>query len=67
MNDENEFFDVTVKALTAKAVLVLLEDTGGEQWIPLSCVDLDETNVNLERGASGEMAIKSWFAKKEGL
>lgn len=64
--DEPLEVEVIIKALTAKAILVELE-SGDEQWVPLSCVDLNATNVQLERGAEGTLAIARWFAVKEGL
>lgn len=57
--------DVEIKAVTAKAILVVVEDE--EKWVPLSCLDLDETNVEFKREARGDIAVKRWFAEKEGL
>jgi hypothetical protein len=57
--------EVVVRAVTAKAVLVVVEDE--EHWVPISCIDLDETDVELERGAKGTLGVSDWFAKKESL
>ncbi len=57
--------DVEVKAVTAKAILVDVD--GEEKWVPLSCLDLEETNVELQVQARGDIAVRRWFAEKEGL
>jgi hypothetical protein len=46
-------------------VLVVVE--GEEHWVPISCIDLDETDVEFERGAKGTLGVSDWFAKKESL
>lgn len=61
------FEDAEVKAVTEKAILVSYEDWDAEKWIPLSCLNLDETNVDFQRGARGDIAVHRWFAKKEGI
>lgn len=70
MNERLEFVDVNVswvKAVTAKAVLVVLETTGDEKWIPrsnLSTKDDDTIYAGMERQT---IRVVDWFAKKEGL
>lgn len=59
--------EVTVLSLTEKALRVRVEETADVHWVPLSVVDLDSTNVELERGATGTLAVTEWFAEKEGL
>jgi hypothetical protein len=59
--------EVTVLSLTDKAVRVQVEETADVHWVPISVVDLDETDVEFERGAKGTLAVAEWFAKKEGL
>ena len=58
--------EVRVMALTEKAIKVQVEETAEVHWVPLSVVDLDETSVDLQRGAEGTLAVVDWFAKKEG-
>lgn len=60
-------FDVTVLALTDLAVRVQVDETAGVHWVPMSVVDLDATEVDLDRGAKGTLAVASWWAEKEGL
>jgi hypothetical protein len=55
--------NVTAKRETDKALLCVIE--GEEKWIPKSCVH-DDSEVFAE-GDTGELAVKSWFAEKEGL
>lgn len=62
---ESVELEVEVLAVTGKAVLVKVDEE--ERWVPLSCVDLDETDVELEKGETGTLAVVAWFAKKEGL
>ena len=57
--------DVEVKAVTEKALLVEYEEE--EYWIPLSQVELEETEVKFDRGARGTLAITKWIAKEKGL
>jgi hypothetical protein len=59
--------EVRVMALTEKALKVQVEETAEEHWVPMSVVDLDETSVDIQRGAKGTLAVADWFAKKEGL
>jgi len=59
--------DVEVKAVTGKAILVLVEDLEEEKWIPISCLELTETEIEFKAGAKGTVAVKGWFARKEGL
>lgn len=68
------FENVTVKAVTAKAVLFLFEigdpsifAVKPERWVPLSVIDLEETDVEFEKGATGTVAIAEWFCEKEGF
>ncbi len=50
-------------AETAKAILV--ESPGKkDRWIPISQVH-DDSEV-FERGGSGKLAVRKWFAVKEG-
>lgn len=57
--------DVTVKAVTEKALLVEYGDE--EVWIPVSQVVPEETDVEFERGATGTLAVTQWIAKEKGL
>ena len=59
--------DAEIKAVTAKAILVVVEDLGEEKWIPISCLELTETEIEFKAQAKGTVAVKAWFAKKEGL
>ena len=55
--------DVTVKRETNKALLCVID--GEDKWIPKSCIH-DDSSVFAE-GYTGELALKTWFAEKEGL
>lgn len=57
--------EVDVVNYTGKAILVDVD--GREVWIPISCIDLDNTDVEFKRGAFGMLAVEDWFAEKEGL
>ena len=59
--------DAEVKAVTGKAILVAIEDLEEEKWVPISCLELNETEIEFKAGAKGSIAVKAWFAKKEGL
>lgn len=61
------FEDVRIEAITAKAVLLVIEEGTREQWVPLSCIDLDETDIDLEKGAEGTVAVAEWFCNKEEM
>lgn len=63
-DDTIELDDVTIKATTAKAVLVEYNDD--EQWIPLSLIDVHETTVELMRGETGTLSVAAWLVKKHG-
>ena len=55
--------DVTVKRETDKALLCVIE--GEDKWIPKSCIH-DDSECFAD-GDTGELAIKTWWAEKEGL
>ncbi len=57
--------DVTVKAVTEKALLVEYDDD--EVWIPISQIVTEDTDVDFERGATGTLAVTQWIAKEKGL
>lgn len=48
---------------TDKAILVVID--GDEKWVPKSCLH-DDSEV-YDEGDEGELAVKSWWAEKEGL
>lgn len=53
-----------VMKLTDKAVLFAVND-GEQLWIPLSVVE--DGGEDLEEGQDADIAVRSWFAKQEGL
>lgn len=57
--------DVTIQATTAKAVLIEYE--GGEEWLPISCLDLEETSIEFAKGETGDIAVQAWFAGQKGF
>jgi hypothetical protein len=57
--------EVVVKVVTEKALLVEYE--GEEHWIPISQIVLEETDVEMERGATGSLAITPWIAEQKKL
>ena len=64
--DESVVLDgVVVKVVTEKALLIEYGDE--EVWIPISQIDLSETDVEFERGAKGTLGITQWIAKQKGL
>lgn len=60
--DEFVEFDVTVVAITQKALL--LDNDGDEQWVAASQTDLEHTTV--ERGQDITIGIKGWVATEIG-
>lgn len=66
--DEAVELEVTVRAKTAKAIMISCEAADvDEQWIPLSCVTWEKGDVELKRGETGTLHVAKWFAKREGL
>jgi hypothetical protein len=57
--------EVVVKAVTAKALLVVYADA--EMWIPISQIVTEETDVLFEKGATGALAITQWIATEKNL
>ena len=56
--------DVKVLQETDKALLIDLE--GEPVWVPKSCIDFEESDV--ERvGDEGILMVQEWWAEKEGL
>lgn len=47
---------------TDKALLVKLDDTGAEHWIPRSQIH-DDSEV-YEEGHEGDLVVSEWFAGK---
>lgn len=68
------FENVVVKAITGKAVLFQF-DIGDpsifavkpERWMPISCIDLDDSTFDFKKGSTGDVAIAMWFCEKEGF
>jgi len=54
--------NVLCKVETAKAILCVIE--GEEVWVPKSQVH--EDSEVFERNHEGTLAVKEWFARKEG-
>jgi hypothetical protein len=50
---------------TEKALLVILEETGDEVWVPKSQIH-DDSEV-FKEGQSGEVVVSAWWAEKKGL
>jgi hypothetical protein len=59
------FDDCTAVHATPKALLVSIPELGDEIWIPRSVVH-DDSEV-FESGHEGELVIKEWWAREEGL
>jgi hypothetical protein len=51
---------------TELAILIHAPD-GREFWVPKSCVHDDSEVYDAEDNAIGSLAIKRWFALKEGI
>jgi hypothetical protein len=66
MRKESEFinFEVTVRALTGKALCVECDDWETAQWIPISVCDF---NFKPDIGESGTLYVAKWFVEKNGL
>lgn len=60
--------DVLVKRVSdsGKALLIQLQPTKAPVWVPVSVIDLDESDA-VDEGDVGTVAIAEWFAEKEGL
>jgi len=57
-----------VIATSDGAVLIDLTELGQEVWIPRSIItDDSEIEDDAEKGVEGEVAVKTWWAEKEGL
>ena len=59
------FDDCVAIHATAKALLVRVPDLGEDLWIPQSVID-DESEI-FDVDHKGELVIKEWWARKEGL
>lgn len=58
--------DVTIKAVTAKAFLVVTEDLS-ETWLPKSQVaSYGDLNEQSKKDDSGTMIVSEWIAKQKG-
>jgi len=65
-SDETFEIDVTVKAVTAKALLVILEDLS-EEWVPKSQIQSHgDINANARKDDSGTMIVSEWIARQKG-
>lgn len=57
-----------VIATSEQAILIDFTELGEEAWIPRSVItDDSEVPEDAEKGDEGEVAVKTWFAEKEGL
>ena len=65
--DRHVEVEVEVLATTSKAVLVATADGTEEHWVPLSLVNVEDTDVELQKGERGTLSIAAWFAEKEGI
>jgi hypothetical protein len=65
MRKESEFvdFEVTIRAITEKAVCAESDDWDIAQWIPISVC----SNFELDVGDSGTLLVARWFVEKNGL
>lgn len=64
--DDYSQLHVTVLRITAKAILVRLEDNQREAWIPQSQVFEDDL-AEMDVGVVMEINVKTWFCAKEDL
>lgn len=65
-DDETFEIDVTVKAVTAKALLVILEDLS-EEWVPKSQIQSHgDINAHARKDDSGTMIVSEWIARQKG-
>lgn len=62
---EPVLLEVRIKKTTGKAILCIVEDE--EVWFPVSQIMLDDTDVELEEGATGTLAVTPWIAEQKGL
>ena len=62
--DGVSFHDAKALVVTPKALLCRLADER-EVWVPLSVIT-DDSEV-WRYGDEGELVVRSWFARKEGL
>ena len=63
-DDGVSFHDAEALVVTPKALLCRLADAR-EVWVPLSVIT-DDSEV-FGCGDVGELVVRSWFARKEGL
>lgn len=70
-NEEVEYVDIgggAVQAVTAKAVLLVLDDIEEPQWLPLSTLEESTAAQVGEKGDRlDEIYVAQWIAEKEGL
>jgi hypothetical protein len=58
--------DVTIKAVTDKALLVVTEDLA-ETWVPKSQISpYGDLGPDAKRDDSGNMIVSEWIAKQKG-
>ncbi len=58
--------DVTIKAITDKALLVVTEDMA-ETWIPKSQISpYGDLGPDAKRDDSGTMTVSEWIARQKG-
>ena len=65
MSEGTSLGDCRVVRETDKALLVELEDTGEELWVPRSLIH-DDSEVWAE-GQTGELVVAAWWAEQSGL
>lgn len=65
-DDETFEIDVTVKAATTKALLVILEDRS-EEWVPKSQIQAHgDITAHAKKDDSGTMIVSEWIARQKG-
>lgn len=58
-NEETTYLDYKVKVReTDQAALYRLEDSGQDQWVPKSLVQVDDDKI---------LGVPTWWARKAGL
>ncbi len=65
--EERVTLNVEVLRVTDRAILVSTDDADDDIWIPKSQIDEDASEVKLEEGESGVLAISQWIAEQKGL
>jgi len=59
--------EILCESASGKAWKIRLDELGQVEWIPKSVIHDDSEAFDDDDNACGEVVVKSWFARKNGL